>query len=109
MNDEDGSVAGQGGTIRKKCGAGKAERNGAPAEDGCVGESIFISEDSFGERGQRRTSREVIKPPPQQYLRYGMTEVEVQKSLSDDAYCSDYRAVFPNEAAAMIRFLESWE
>lgn len=73
------------------------------------GESIFISEDSFGERGQRRTSREVIKPPPQQYLRYGMTEVEVQKSLSDDAYCSDYRAVFPNEAAAMIRFLESWE
>ncbi len=77
-----------------------------PAEDGCVGESIFISEDSFGERGQRRTSREVIKPPPQQYLRYGMTEAEVQKSLSDDAYCSDYRAVFPNEAAAILHVIK---
>ena len=31
MNDEDGSAAGQGGTIRKKCSAGKAERSRAPA------------------------------------------------------------------------------
>ena len=79
-----------------------------PEEDGCLGESVFVSEDNFGESGQRRTHREVIKPPQQQCLRYGMTEAEVQKTLAEDAYCSDYRAVSAHEARSILRAVEAY-
>ena len=78
-----------------------------PPQKGCIGDSTFIIAGNVLEDNQKRICT-IKYPLPQECLKVGMTEADVQSALSKDVYCSGYRAVSASERKSILRSIKAY-